>query len=116
MNAAHAVEDGGKGSGRLRVATRTDGGDVVIEVTDDGCGIPPDALPKIFDPFFTTKPVGRGTGLGLSISHGIVAEHGGRIEVEAAAGGGTCFRVHLPLERPVAPDGQKALSTFTGLS
>ena len=55
----------------------------MIKVSDDGVGIPPTALPHVFDPFFTTKPIGQGTGLGLSISHGIVAEHGGRIEVES---------------------------------
>src|SRR5262249_57233795 len=64
MNAAQAVEDGGKGSGRIRVATRVEGDDVVIEIGDDGCGIPADVLGRIFDPFFTTKEGGRGTGLG----------------------------------------------------
>ena len=73
---------------------------VIVEIADDGCGIPVDVLPKIFDPFFTTKPLGRGTGLGLSISHGIIAEHGGRIEVESTVGAGTRFRIHLPLNRP----------------
>ena len=56
-------------------------------MADDGGGIPAEILPRIFDPFFTTKPVGQGTGLGLAISHGIVADHGGRIEVEDARPG-----------------------------
>jgi signal transduction histidine kinase len=56
-------------------------------------------MPHLFDPFYTTKPVGEGTGLGLSISHGIVAGHGGRIEVESRPGSDTCFRVLLPLKR-----------------
>jgi signal transduction histidine kinase len=99
-NAAHAVEDGGKGSGCVRVATRTEGDEAVIEVSDDGCGIPPDVLPRIFDPFFTTKEVGRGTGLGLSLSHGLVTDHGGRVEVESSLGAGTCVRVWLPLHHP----------------
>jgi signal transduction histidine kinase len=70
---------------------------VIVEVADDGCGIPADLLPRIFDPFFTTKPVGEGTGLGLSISHGIVVDHGGRIEVESTPGQGSRFRVILPV-------------------
>ena len=72
-------------------------GDSGPEVADNGAGIAPEHLPRLFDPFFTTKPVGEGTGLGLSISHGIVTGHGGRIEVEARPGGGTVFRVFLPL-------------------
>jgi signal transduction histidine kinase len=99
LNALQAIEATGRGSGQLRLATRAAEGDVVIEVADDGCGIPPDVLPRIFDPFFTTKPVGRGTGLGLSIGHGIIAEHGGRIEVESTVGVGTVFKIHLPVER-----------------
>jgi signal transduction histidine kinase len=99
MNAVQAIEDGGKGSGRIRVATRAIEDEVEIEIADDGCGIAPEVLPRLFDPFFTTKPVGRGTGLGLSISHSIVAEHGGRIEVDGAVGQGSSFRVRFPLQR-----------------
>jgi two-component system NtrC family sensor kinase len=102
INAVQAVEDGGKGSGRIGVATRVEGNDIVIEVADDGCGIPPEILPRIFDPFYTTKPVGRGTGLGLSTCHGIVAEQGGRIEVESIPGEGSLFRVRLPLRQAPA--------------
>ena len=99
MNAKQAIEGRGKPSGTIRVTTRLFDGEIVVEVADDGCGIPADVLPKVFDPFFTTKPVGHGTGLGLSISHGIVAEHGGRIEVESRPGLGSRFRVRLPLHR-----------------
>jgi two-component system NtrC family sensor kinase len=69
----------------------------VMEVIDSGSGIPSAARQRLFEPFFTTKPPGRGTGLGLSICYGIVADHGGRIEVESAVGKGSTFRVILPL-------------------
>jgi two-component system NtrC family sensor kinase len=99
MNALQAIEATGRQSGRIRLATRAADGEIIVEVTDDGTGIPPEVLPKIFDPFFTTKPIGKGTGLGLSIGHGIIAEHGGQIKVESAVGVGTRFRIHLPIDR-----------------
>jgi signal transduction histidine kinase len=70
----------------------------VLEVSDDGEGIPADRLAVIFDPFFTTKGVGEGSGLGLSVAHGIVEEHGGWIDVRSTPGIGSCFRICLPLE------------------
>ncbi|HEY2158178.1 MAG TPA: ATP-binding protein [Isosphaeraceae bacterium] len=97
MNALQAIESAGRGSGTLRVVSRPDDGGVAVEVGDDGCGIPPENLTRIFDPFFTTRPAGRGTGLGLSLAHRIVADHGGRIEVESRRGAGSTFRVFLPL-------------------
>jgi PAS domain S-box-containing protein len=97
VNAVQAIEARGAGGGSIRVATRIVGPEMLIEVADDGCGISPENLPKLFDPFFTTKPVGEGTGLGLSITHGIVAGHGGRIEVDSRVGEGTRFRIYLPL-------------------
>jgi two-component system NtrC family sensor kinase len=69
---------------------------VVAEVIDRGAGIPHALHSKIFEPFFTTKPTGRGTGLGLSVCYGIVADHGGRMEVESAVGVGSTFRIVLP--------------------
>lgn len=99
MNGMQAIEAAGRETGNLRIATRWVDAEIAVEIADDGCGIPGDVLPKIFDPFFTTKPVGRGTGLGLSLSHGIISEHGGRIEVESNVGSGTCFRIHLPIRR-----------------
>ena len=70
----------------------------LIEVRDQGAGIPAESLPEVFDPFFTTKPVGEGTGLGLSVAHGIAEEHGGWIDVESAPRRGSCFRIWLPQE------------------
>jgi signal transduction histidine kinase len=99
MNAMQAVEAAGRAEGgSVRVVARRQGEEVRVEVTDDGCGIAAPDLPRLFDPFFTTKPVGEGTGLGLAITHGIVAGHGGRIEVESRMGEGSRFCVTLPLE------------------
>ena len=95
-NAAQATpEQGGVITVRTRVA---DAGHVVIDVIDNGHGIPPEIRAKIFDPFFTTKDVGKGTGLGLSICYKIVESHGGRIEVDSHVGKGTRFSVILPLK------------------
>jgi signal transduction histidine kinase len=73
---------------------------VLVEVADNGPGIPPELQGRIFEPFFTTKAVGQGTGLGLDTSRRIVVErHGGEIEVLSQPGE-TRFRVHLPLAAP----------------
>jgi PAS domain S-box-containing protein len=95
VNAVQALPDG-RADNAIRVSLRAAGGQVVIEVRDNGVGIADDVRPRIFDPFFTTKPVGLGLGLGLSICHGIVTNHGGTIAVESALGHGTTFRVVLP--------------------
>jgi signal transduction histidine kinase len=73
-----------------------------VEVTDTGCGISPDDLPRIFDPFFTTKQPGHGTGLGLSISHSIVKDHGGGIWAKSSLGAGATLFVTLPTGGEVA--------------
>ena len=70
-------------------------GEVIVEVSDNGCGMDAETQRKIFDPFFTTKAVGVGTGLGLSISHRLVTELGGRIEVQSETGKGSIFQVRL---------------------
>ena len=90
-NALDAVNDGG----RVTVAARAEGSSIVVRVTDDGAGIPPEAKSRIFDPFFTTKPVGKGTGLGLDIVRRLVDRNEGRIDVDSEPGR-TEFRVTLP--------------------
>jgi two-component system, NtrC family, sensor kinase len=85
--------------GTVQVNTIQRDNNVVLEVTDDGPGIPEAYLPRIFDPFFTTKPVGKGTGLGLSICYGIITKMGGKISVNSAVEIGTTFRIHIPLPR-----------------
>jgi two-component system cell cycle sensor histidine kinase/response regulator CckA len=72
----------------------------LIEVADNGPGIPADLLTKIYDPFFTTKPVGEGTGLGLSTVYGIVKQADGWIHVDSTPGQGAAFRIFLPVYIP----------------
>ena len=96
LNAVDAMDDRGK------LTVRTAKGpswanEVVVEIEDNGVGIPRAEQSKIFEPFYTTKPPGRGTGLGLSICYGIVEDHHGRIEVESQPGRGSTFRVFLPV-------------------
>ena len=109
LNAAQAMPEERADRNEIRISVREDAeGRAVLEVVDNGDGIPPDVLPHIFDPFFTTKPVGEGTGLGLSICHGIVSSLGGQISAYAEPGSGTTFRVVLPCGEPAvrdAPDG-----------
>lgn len=88
-NAAHPV---------LSISTRLEAKYCVIEITDNGDGIPDEIKNRIFEPFFTTKPVGKGTGLGLSISYSLIKQHGGSCVVESTLGGGTTFIIRLPLK------------------
>jgi signal transduction histidine kinase len=100
-NAIDAVQ----GTGKICVSTCRDFDHIVVEIVDDGSGIPPDVQSRIFEPFFTTKSVGSGTGLGLSISNAIVANrHGGEIEFVSRPGE-TRFKVRLPINpsTPINP-------------
>jgi PAS domain S-box-containing protein len=121
VNAVQALPDG-RADNEIRVTlAATAAGEVVVEVADNGPGIPEEIKARIFDPFFTTKRVGGGLGLGLSICHGIVTWHGGTIAVDDAVGGGSTFRVVLPaaedasaavpssVARPKAANGQAPL-------
>ena len=103
-NAADAVNGGGE----IAIQTRRDDNQTVVEVIDNGPGIPPQNLSHIFEPFFTTKGVGSGKGLGLTISQGIVGDrHGGEIEVESKAGE-TRFIVRLPVRQIERNEGAEA--------
>jgi signal transduction histidine kinase len=94
IQAMHEMNNGRRG--KLRISTRTLNEEVVIEIRDNGNGIPDNIKEKIFEPFFTTKPVGQGTGLGLSIVYSIIEKHKGRIEVSSTEGEGTTFTITLP--------------------
>jgi len=95
INAAQAIHD----HGQIAIRSGCSTNEVWISISDNGKGISPEDIAKIFDPFFTTKPVGLGTGLGLSVSHGIIKNHGGRIEVQSEMGKGTTFTIHLPIQQ-----------------
>jgi two-component system NtrC family sensor kinase len=93
LNGMQAMPKGGE----LKVVLERNKGEVRIDVTDTGVGIPPENLEKVFDPFFTTKKEGEGTGLGLSVSYSIIRKHGGRMQVQSTAGVGTTFSIFLPM-------------------
>src|SRR6202162_2271157 len=97
LNALQAIDANGK----ITVTVKPLGATAVVEVADNGRGIPADHLPNIFRPFYTTKV--DGTGLGLSLARRIVEDHQGRIDVTSAVGQGTTFAVILPLHRAAAP-------------
>ena len=96
VNARQAIEQERRG-GNIRLRTARAGENLVLlEVRDDGPGIPQTILARIFDPFFTTKPAGVGTGLGLAIVLSVVREHGGKVNVSSPPAGGAIFSIELP--------------------
>jgi len=110
INAEQAMlSANGRGSLAVRTWHSAEDDSVVVEINDDGPGVPVDMKTKIFDPFFTTKEVGKGTGLGLTVAYAIVQEHGGQIRVDSRPGRGASFVVELPVSggetaaRPVRP-------------
>ncbi len=92
-NAMDAME---KTGGLIHIDTSINEDAIIIQVADNGPGIPEISLSRIFDPFFTTKPVGKGTGLGLSICYGIISRMGGKISVKSNVGAGTTFEIQIP--------------------
>jgi signal transduction histidine kinase len=90
------------GQGEIRIRTARELDQVLVEIRDNGPGIPADVLPRIFDPFFTTKGVGEGTGLGLDATCRIVRNHHGDIRVSSQPGD-TRFQIYLPIEQPKDP-------------
>ncbi len=97
-NAEQAMlETNGRGTLTIRTKTDTEKSHIIVEIKDDGPGIPESHLNRIFDPFFTTKEVGKGTGLGLSLSYGMIKEHGGNIYVRSLPNKGSTFFVELPI-------------------
>jgi signal transduction histidine kinase len=93
VNAVDAMNQGGT----LKVRTKREPADIMIEIRDNGGGIPASVRSRIFEPFFTTKPVGEGTGLGLDTVARIVRKHRGNVRFESKPGD-TCFQVRLPIE------------------
>ena len=101
INAAQAVGTAikrrGEAKGRIVIRTSTTETEAIVEIEDNGTGIPPEVLPHLFEPFVTTKGAAVASGQGLHIVHNIVRLHGGRVEYETSEGRGTLFRLRLPL-------------------
>lgn len=110
LNAAYVTPDGGL----LRLHVRRRAGALGIAVRDQGPGIPPEIRDRVLDPFFTTKPEGEGTGLGLSVTHTIVGAHGGKLEFEFPADGGTVATIWLGEARVAQPDAPEEASRPLG--
>jgi PAS domain S-box-containing protein len=106
LNAHQALEPAR--DGRIAIATRSDGDQAVVEVTDNGPGVEPELQERIFDPFFTTKSPDKGTGLGLAIAFDIARDHGGMLDVRSRPGAGATFSLRLPVAK-TEPDARSPL-------
>jgi two-component system NtrC family sensor kinase len=96
VNATEAVRE----TGEISVSTRNPDKDtIVVDISDNGIGIPKDDIPHIFEPFFSTKHDTSGIGLGLAIVHGIIKSHSGKIDVKSELGRGTTISVTFPIIR-----------------
>lgn len=91
-NSVQAIEN----SGEISITTQKDGDNIIVKITDSGCGIPKEILHKITDPFFTTKEPGTGTGLGLAVSYAVINEHKGSLKFKSEPGKGTTVTTILP--------------------
>src|SRR5262249_14292204 len=98
INAEQAMlSANGRGLLVVRTWHDVDQDSVILEINDDGPGIPEELQPKIFDPFFPTKEVGKGTGLGLTVAYAVIQEHGGRIRLDSQPHAGASFYVEVPV-------------------
>jgi two-component system, NtrC family, sensor kinase len=101
-NAIDAINDASDTSdscyqAKIKISTCTNkDNQVVVHITDNGCGMTEETRRRMYDPFFTTKPVGSGTGLGLAVSYKIIEKHGGKLECSSILGKGTKFTIKLP--------------------
>jgi signal transduction histidine kinase len=113
LNGMQAMTSGGK----MRVAIRRDHSFAVVEVADEGEGIPPELLPRIFELYFTTKA--KGSGIGLATTYRILQMHGGAMDVRSNADAssperGTTFTLRLPVATGAGVEGRKAIAADTG--
>lgn len=116
INAVDALPQSSAEDNEIRVSLRQDGPtQVLVEVSDNGAGIPAEVVGRVFDPFFTTKPAGLGTGLGLPISHSIVTAMGGEITVISEPGKGTTFAVRLPAHSELTDESETVSAGRSGV-
>jgi signal transduction histidine kinase len=99
-NAIDSIVEHAPSKGCIDVHVNKSGESILVEVWDNGHGIPESLRDRIFEPFFTTRPPGKGLGLGLDAAQRIVKKHGGYIRIQRCDPGATCILVHLPIERP----------------